>query len=82
MVCPAEGGTARHTRPVRRRIPFDHDDFGVSALRDTGPQGIDEGLKALQRIAAAVVSCGHDDARYGGGRLFGWEVCRRHVSPT
>ena len=49
-------------RPIRRRVPFDHDQLGIEASTATLlVEAIDECLKALERIAAVVVVPGGDD---------------------
>jgi hypothetical protein len=59
---PAQLG---HAPLIGRRVPLDDDDFSVQRCTPAlCRERVDEGLKALQRIAAViVVSCGNDDAQ-------------------
>ncbi len=51
--------------PIRRRVPFDHDQLGIETSTATLlVEAIDERLQALERIAAVViVPSGDDDAQ-------------------
>ena len=68
-----------NSRPIRRRIPFDDDQLRVEACAAALlVEAVDEGLEALQRIAAVVVVARCDDDAQIWRRTAGRQVGRDH----